>query len=495
MTTGIFRGVPLSIQQDGWWLDAPNRPSGDRQRSRRRDGIKAGLLVALIAFGDMLVWSVVPALSFAVLALLIAFAGLALAWPRQSVRARFGIAAGAVLAVLPLIEVVQPLSVLIALLGLSGVCAALAGLARRDLVRAALRLWWVAPAQTGSDVVRGVQSLGQIRSGAVDGRGLLLGWALPVAATALFAVLLIGANPVLDRAVSRLTTWELPAPNMWRLWFWAILGAGIWPMLVAGRMHERLRSRPVTRVTVQQQGIVNAGSVARSLVAFNALFAVQTVMDILFLYGNVGLPEGISPAAYAHRGAYPLLITALLAGLFAVVARPHLAGRPVVRWLMLLWLAQTLALVGASLFRLEAYVEVYGLTRLRVAAYIWMGLVAAGLGIVFWQIWRDKPAMWMLLRSGALGAGVLYATAFVNIDGLIATHNLTHPVVEDRWTLCALSEGALPALRRHLDVPPHLYCPSDSPRLTYPTDWREWGFRNWRVRRSLAGMTTDATAP
>ena len=140
MTTGIFRGVPLSIQQDGWWLDGPNRPSGDRQRSRRRDGIKAGLLVALIAFGDMLVWSVVPALSFAVLALLIAFAGLALAWPRQSVRARFGIAAGAVLAVLPLIEVVQPLSVLIALLGLSGVCAALAGLARRDLVRAALRL-------------------------------------------------------------------------------------------------------------------------------------------------------------------------------------------------------------------------------------------------------------------------------------------------------------------------------------------------------------------
>ena len=129
MTTGIFRGVPLSIQQDGWWLDAPNRPSGDRQRSRRRDGIKAGLLVALIAFGDMLVWSVVPALSFAVLALLIAFAGLALAWPRLSVRARFGIAAGAVLAVLPLIEVVQPLSVLIAHLGLSGVCAALAGLA------------------------------------------------------------------------------------------------------------------------------------------------------------------------------------------------------------------------------------------------------------------------------------------------------------------------------------------------------------------------------
>ncbi|WP_299722311.1 DUF4173 domain-containing protein [uncultured Tateyamaria sp.] len=495
MTTRIFRGVPLSMQQDGWWLDGPKEPSEDRQRSRRRDGIKAGLLVALIACGDMLVWSVVPALSFALLALLIVLAGLALAWPRLSTRARFGIGAGAVLAVLPLIELVQPLSVLIALLGLSGVCAALAGLARGDLLRGALRLWWVAPAQTVSDAALGAQRLGHIGRGPIDIRALLLTWALPVAATALFALLLIGANPVLDQALLHIMTWHPPVPNMWRLWFWVTLGILIWPLLVAPAMRERLRARRATRATVRRQGIINAGSVARSLIAFNALFAVQTVMDVLFLYGNVGLPEGISPATYAHRGAYPLLVTALLAGLFAVLARPHLAGRPVLRWLMLLWLAQTLALVAASLFRLDAYVDVYGLTRLRVAAYIWMGLVAAGLGIVLWQIWRDKPAAWMLLRSGVLGAGVLYVTAFINIDGLIATHNLTHPVVEDRRTICALSEGALPALHRHLDIPPHRYCASSSPHLSHPTDWREWGFRNWRVRRSLVAMTTDAHAP
>lgn len=118
--------------------------------------------------------------------------------------------------------------------------------------------------------------------------------------------------------------------------------------------------------------------------------------------------------------------------LFAVLARPYLAGRPLLRWLMLLWLCQTLALVVASLWRLEAYVDVYGLTRLRVAAYIWMGLVAAGLGIVFGQIRRDKPAAWMLLRSGALGAVVIYGMAFINIDGLIATYNLTRAVAEDR---------------------------------------------------------------
>ena len=497
MTTGTFRGVPLSMQQDGWWLDTPEGPRRDMRSTNKRDGRKAGLLEALIAVGDLLVWDAAPALSFALLALLIVIAGLALAWPRLSPRARFGIGAGAVLAVLPLIEMVQPLSTIIALTGISVLLAALAGLGRSDLLRGAVRAWWFAPAQTGVDAITGVRRLGDINPGAFNIRALLIGWALPLGATALFALLLIGANPVLDRALSHLTTWEIPAPNMWRIWFWVLLGAVIWPPLVASSLHERLRARRPVGATVKRQGIVNAGSVARSLIAFNALFAVQTVMDVLFLYGNVGLPEGISPATYAHRGAYPLLATALLAGVFAVLARPYLAGRPVLRWLMLLWLAQTLALVGASLFRLDAYVDTFGLTRLRLAAYIWMGLVACGLGIVVWQIWRDKPVSWMLVRSGALGAVVLYLCAFLSFDATIARHNLTHHSDPDSFMLCGLSEDVIPAMEARFGPEWQAICYSSSnvPRLSHPDDWREWGFRNWRVRRSLAAMTAQTSTP
>ena len=498
MTTRIFRGVPLCMRQDGWWLDTPKGAMPNRQAQRKRDGLKAALLVALIACGDVLVWQAVPGVSLAVLALLIVMAGLALAWPRLSVRARVGIAAGAVMCVLPLVELVQPLSILIALTGLSALCAALAGLTRHDLLRGALRVWWVGPAQSVQSGIAGVQQLSNVRTGQIDIRALIMGWALPLIATVLFALLLIGANPVLDRALSQLSTWHPPVPNIWRMWFWLFLAAAMWPVLVAWNMRERLRARRATRPTVRRQGVVNADSVARSLVAFNALFAVQTVMDILFLYGSAGLPEGISPATYAHRGAYPLLATALLAGLFAVLARPHLAGRPVVRWLMLLWLAQTLALVAASLWRLETYVDIYGLTRLRMAAYIWMGLVASGLCIVVWQIWADRPAAWMMLRSGALGAVTLYVCAFINFDGIIAHHNLTQPVEPHARTICELSEGALPAMHAHLDEIPAFYCGHlfyGPPEVFHPTDWREWGFRNWRVRRSLAAMTTDATTP
>ena len=499
METRIFGGVPLSMQQDGWWLDAPKGTGQSKQKQRKHDSFKAGLLLTLIACADLLVWQAVPALSFALVALMIFMAGLALAWPRISTQARVGIASGAVLSVLPLIELVQPLSVLIALCGLSACCAALAGLSRRDLLRGAMRLWWVAPLHSFQSGVKAADRVSQIRSVRFDIRALVMTWALPLGATFIFALLLVGANPILDRGLNDLLKWQLPAPNMWRLWFWIVLSIAIWPVLAAWGMRERLRARRPVRATVRRQGIINAGSVARSLVAFNALFAVQTAMDVLFLYGDVGLPDGITAAAYAHRGAYPLLVTALLAGLFAVLARPHLAGRPVLRWLMLLWLAQTLALVAASVWRLETYVDLYGLTRLRLAAYVWMGLVASGLCIVVWQVWKDRPAAWMLLRSGALGAVVLYICAFVSFDAAIAKHNLSRFADPDTVAICYLSEDVVPAMRARFGVGWQSICRSQYrtyvPRVFQPSDWREWGFRNWRVRRSLAAMNTAVTIP
>ncbi len=499
METNMMRGVPLAMKRDGWWLDGPRPALPPRWRTGRKDWLQAALLMVLIALGDVLVWQAVPGISLALMGAVTVAAGIGVAWPRLAARSRIVIALGTALCLLPLVELVQPLSVLIALAGLSTICAALAGVQRADLVRAALRVWWIAPAQSAKDGAAGARSIASFNPKGLDLKALVLGWALPLGATAVFAVLLIGANPVLDQILADLSAFEVPSPNGWRLFFWLALGATIWPVLIAYRMQERLRYRAPQRITVQRQGIVNAGSVARSLIAFNALFAVQSGMDVLYLYGDATLPEGISPATYAHRGAYPLLATALLAGVFAVVARPHLQGRPIVRGLMYLWLTQTLALVFASLWRLDLYVESFGLTRLRMAAYIWMGLVAIGLGIVVVQIRRDMPTSWMLLRSGALGVVTLYICAFINFDGIVAKHNLTQPVPQDARLLCRLSEGALPAMTQHWDRKPVERCmgvvqdygASTAPDLFQPADWREWGFRNWRVRRSLAAMTVS----
>ena len=120
----------------------------------------------------------------------------------------------------------------------------------------------------------------------------------------------------------------------------------------------------------------------RSLVLFNVMFALQSALDLTYLWGGASLPDGMTYAHYAHRGAYPLIATALLAASFVLIAmRP---GGPaeqsrLIRPLVLLSIGQYVLLVVSSIFRLDLYVAAYSLTYLRLAAFIWMGLVAAGL--------------------------------------------------------------------------------------------------------------------
>ena len=222
------------------------------------------------------------------------------------------------------------------------------------------------------------------------------------------------------------------------------------------------------------------------MVLFNLMFAVQTFMDFAFLYGATELPEGVTYATYAHRGAYPLLITALLAGAFAVLARPLTDQSSLLRKLLILWLIQTIMLVGASVTRLDLYIDVYGLTRLRLAAGIWMAVVLLGLLLVLWQVYKRHQTSWLLIRNASLGLGTLYACCFVNFDGIIAQHNFTTSGQQDLYYLCSLSEGVLPELDRQ-GVNVEFHCPEwRRPEMSQPKDWREWGFRNWRLRLSLA---------
>jgi Domain of unknown function (DUF4173) len=197
----------------------------------------------------------------------------------------------------------------------------------------------------------------------------------------------------------------------------------------------------------------------------------------------------MTAAEYAHRGAYPLLVTALLAGGFALAARPFAAEDRRLRMLLLLWLAQNVALTVSALLRLELYVEAFGLTYLRLHSAIWMGLVAAGLGLTGWQVWRGLPNGWLVLRAAGLGIGVLYTACFVNFAAIIAAENLSREEFDGSY-VCSLgptAAGAIVASGREVrrlnqygeDRARCLVLP---PRLD---GWRDWGFRNWRVRRYL----------
>ena len=484
MTEWMIRGVPRGLATDMWWMESASPPGSDRPlagdlvHGRDGRGARTLALVALVALADLLFYGHAPGLSLVIFAA--AVLGVAMILAPGCDRPGPGLLLA--VAALPVVEHVQALSLGFLALGLL------------------VSLLWT----TGGTVrltPRLLQLLGDLPlRGVIDGLGLgrevvqsgrvgqhrrhLRSWAFPAGGALVLGGLLIQANPVLDQALARLFSFESDGTGFGRLAFWTGAALLTWPLIAP----QRPRAAGPARALPTLPG-PNALSVARGLVLFNLILGVQTVMDMVYLWGGAALPEGMTAAEYAHRGAYPLLVTALLAGGFALAARPFAAEDRRLRMLLLLWLAQNVALTISALLRLELYVEAFGLTYLRLHSAIWMGLVAAGLGLTGWQVWRGLPNGWLLLRTVGLGVGVLYAACFVNFAAIIAAENLKRPTY-DAGYVCSLGPTAMGAIQasgrdvvvQFPDGVGSVWCALSPPQID---GWRDWGFRDWRVRRYL----------
>lgn len=477
----VVRGVPASILQDSWWLeDAAPPPSREGSRNGDKRWQAGAGLALLLALADVLFWEQTPGLSLAV------FAGavFGLVWLLTGRRREMAGPVGVfVLGLLPVVEYVQALSVAFLLGGgVVATCWAVRG-GRMDLGEAVNRFVRRFPLLGVRHAIALGQEAVQILRRDGFARSALRGWSFPLAGALILGWLLITANPLLMEMAEDLSFHGI-APD--RLMLWTGVGLLVWPFLAVALDAGLLRPHAGPRRPRHLPGLgVNAHSVANSLILFNALLAVQTGLDLTILWGGAELPRGMSHAEYAHRGAYPLLATALLAGGFALAARPFLGHHKVLKPLMYLWLGQNVLLVLSSLLRLSLYVESYGLTYLRVHAGIWMGIVAIGLVLTGWQIARALPNGWLLRRCAGLGLSVLYLCCFVNFAAMIAAENRAHPTRFDAYYTCQLGPMAAAVLLGACDV--------SAPKPVI-RDWREWGFRAHRVIRNLPATDTAGAA-
>jgi len=246
-----------------------------------------------------------------------------------------------------------------------------------------------------------------------------------------------------DDAAGRVVLWLLAAD-----WLWALL-----------RLRSHSASRGAASAAPAVEGharLLSPALIARCLVLFNALFAVQTALDVYYLWGGAKLPAGMTYAHYAHRGAYPLAAAALLAAACVLVTFRAAPREGAMRWarrLVYVWLGQNVFLVVSAAWRLRLYVEAYSLTRLRVAAAIWMLLVACGLAWILMRILTGRANLWLINVNTITAAAVLYACCLVDFDGAIARFNVRHcsevrgqgPSIDLEY-LEALGPETLPAL-------------------------------------------------
>ncbi|KQM93428.1 hypothetical protein ASE70_13455 [Sphingomonas sp. Leaf22] len=289
------------------------------------------------------------------------------------------------------------------------------------------------------------------RFGMADG---LRSIALPAIGSAIIVSLFASANPVLMQWIDALTgpaRWE---PDVGRMLLWIVLLIGAWSLLHPRAIRPFLGTfdgsgdLPLPGVTI--------ASVRRSLIAFNLLFLVQNAMDVAYLGGLAPMPAGITLADYAHRGAYPLIATALLAALFVLVTlRPgsQSAAVPTIRRLVVLWIVQNLILVASSIVRTVDYVEAYSLTGLRLAALAWMLLVGCGLVFIVWRLLTGRSAGWLINANLAVAGLVLSSFALNDTAAIVASWNARHAgdtggrgAALDLCYLHGLGGSALPAL-------------------------------------------------
>ena len=261
-----------------------------------------------------------------------------------------------------------------------------------------------------------------------------------------------------------------------------------------------------------------AASLILSLVVFNLLFAVQNGLDLAFLWSGAPLPEGVTLAEYAHRGAYHLIVTTLLAGLFVLIClRPgsETAARPLVRRLVMLWVGQNLLLVASSLLRTADYIEVYSLTQFRIAAMIWMVLVGVGLGLICWRLLTNKNADWLINANVVAALVVLTIVSAVDLGAVAASWNVRHAREIDgqgaQLDLCYLDSLNGAALVSLVELEQRASDPALKDRIAavrarqmaamqaHQAEWRSWRWRDARrldrVARLTAGRPLQAPLP
>lgn len=264
------------------------------------------------------------------------------------------------------------------------------------------------------------------------GQGVRLrGWLrllpLPVIGGTVFLALFANANPLIADALSSFGAPSLDVESVVRFLFWGVIFTFAWSTLRPRRAQVPFPDdRPDLDLTVPG---VSIGSVTLALVTFNILFAIENALDIAFLWSGAPLPKGVTLASYAHQGAYPLIATALLAGLFVLVAlRPgsETARVPLIRRLVVVWVAQNVFLVASSILRTTDYIAAYSLTVLRIAALLWMALVAVGLVLILWRMLRGKSSAWLINANAAAAGVVLFACTIVDLGSVAATWNVRH---------------------------------------------------------------------
>jgi hypothetical protein len=329
---------------------------------------------------------------------------------------------------------------------------------------------------------------------------ILVSLVLTVPVLVVFGSLLAEADPLLERFVDGVFSWQPPellghavliVVSGWLALGW--LGLMVHPP----RRTEGVRYRPPI--------LLGSLEVAIPLGVLAFLLAAFVGLQGRYLFGGeeVLRSTGLSYAEFARRGFFELVAVAgfgvpLLCLAQWVLDRGAAGAVESFRALVaVLGLLIGLVMVSA-LGRMHLYVAAYGLTEARVYAASFMCWIAVVLG---WFAFTELRGHQERFVTGAVVAGfaVLAVLNFVNPDGLVAGVNLARAGSGrslDAEYLSQLSPDAVPAVvAAWADLEKGVRCELQASllaRVQPVSDWRQWNLGMARAARVVRTVAPEA---
>ncbi len=297
------------------------------------------------------------------------------------------------------------------------------------------------------------------------GTGWFANLVLPALTILIFGSLLAVSNPLIADFV-QLFSWNKPFEYLLSGSTPTALAtfAVLWIAFRMSPLAAKLDAAMTWAQPVWHSKYFKLAPVIATLIILNAMFAVENVLDYFYIWSGVKLPPGMSMVEYVHRGSYSLIATALIAGaLIIAMFQPGSATNEskLVRVLVYFFALQNVLLVASSAMRTVFYVEESGMTLWRISAFVWMGLVTAGLALIALRVMFNKSNLWLLNTNLAAVLLILLASGIIDYNAIVAETNVSRALAKlptdtskqtqldlDIPYLLSMGPSALPAIDR-----------------------------------------------
>lgn len=160
----------------------------------------------------------------------------------------------------------------------------------------------------------------------------------------------------------------------------------------------------------------------------NALLLTVNVLDVVYMWMDGGLPNGMNYTDFVHNGTEALITSIIFAILIILFYfrgwLNYFENNKAIKLLAYLWIAQNIFMVVSTAYRNNLYIEDYFLTYKRIGVYVYLLLCVIGLITTFIKI-KNIKSNWFLFRINSwLFYAVLVLSTIFRWDSIITKYNI-----------------------------------------------------------------------